>query len=264
MNLGRHHHIIDTLILPTEKPPVSVDIKRALLTFDQVNLCAPDDRELVNPINFMTATMPIPMPFAFGGGSPVLPLGKVSRYDDEFAAMLQECDAAVQQGSLVIRRSPELMTQGMTLLGSAPNPEGWAPANWVMRTFRTLVSQREILLAACGGLPSESTLRRLDLDSLAPGGVALTQGFGGPPSIADLNDGSLSSHGQRQRDTEPVGHAGMERRSWGHCSGLCAHWRHRRGRDHIPTAARYIVSSRQSIGRSLRIRLGGLTVRRTN
>lgn len=185
--------IIDTLILPTERPPVSVDIKRALLTFDQVNLCSPDDRELVNPVNFMTATMPIPLPFAFSVGSAVLPLGKFSRYDDVFAETLQECDAAVQQGSLVIRRSPELMTQGMTLLGSAPNPEGWAPANWVMGVFRSLVSQREVLLAACRGLPPESTLRRLDLDSLAPGGVALTQGFGGPPSVADFSDGSLSA-----------------------------------------------------------------------
>lgn len=184
--------LISTLVLPTERPPVALDVKRALLTFDQVNLCAPDDREIVNPISFMTATMPIPLPFAFGTSGPVLPLGKLPGYDEAFAELLTESDFAVRQGSVVVRTSPELMTQG-TVLGHVPNPEGWPSPNWVMGLFRTLVSQRDVLLSACKGLPSEEDLRRVDLDTLAPGGAALTQGFGGPPQIADLNDGSIST-----------------------------------------------------------------------
>jgi hypothetical protein len=183
--------LISTLLLPTERPPIAVDVKRALLTFDQVNMSSADDRELIDPASFLAAISPIPMPIAFGGGEgPVLPLGKLPRYDEVFEQTLSECDAAVRQGSVVIRASPKIMTTGF-MLGAIPNPEGWAPPQWVMNMFRLLVSQREVLLSACRGLPTEQHLRQLDLGALAPGGLALTSGFGGPPSVADVNDGSL-------------------------------------------------------------------------
>ena len=182
--------IISTLLVPTERPPLGLDIKRALLTFDQVNITAPDDRELIEPASFMSTLLPFPIPIAIGGDGPVLPLGKLPGYDEQFEGALRECDAAVRQGSVVVRGAPQLMKTGFAI-GNFPNPEGWAPPQWVMGTFRSLVSRRDVLLAACKGLPSEARLRQLDLGSIAPGGLALQQGGGGP-AMADLNDGSLS------------------------------------------------------------------------
>jgi hypothetical protein len=38
--------LISTLLLPTERPPLAVDVKRALLTFDQVNLSSAQRKDL--------------------------------------------------------------------------------------------------------------------------------------------------------------------------------------------------------------------------
>lgn len=187
--------VVSTLLIPTERPPLGIDLKRALLTFDQVHITACDDRELIDPVSFMTATMPLavpfPIPFAFGSGAPVLPLGKMPGYDEAFQKTLEESQIALREGSVVVRTSPPLINSGLVLFNT-PKPDGWPPPDWVMRWFRPLVGDREVLLAACRGLPSEARLRQLDLSSLAPGGLALTQGFSGAPSIADMNDGSLT------------------------------------------------------------------------
>jgi hypothetical protein len=178
------------LLLPTERPPLALDVKRALLLFDQVHITNPDDRELVEPAAFTSTLTPIPMPVFFANDGPVLPLGKLPGYDAQFGVTLEDCDAAVLQGSLVVRPAPQLMTSGFGL-GAPPTPQGWAPPGWVVGAFRSLVAQAETLRAACHGLPHEARLRQFDLDAIAPGGRALAQGMGGPPIVANINDGSL-------------------------------------------------------------------------
>lgn len=184
--------LISGLLIPTERPPLALDVKRALLTFDQVNISAPDDRELINPVSFLMALSPIPLPIGIGAVDSVLPLGKLPHYDDVFEQTVEECDDAVRQGSLVVRASPQVANTGL-FVGSVPNPDGWASPNWVMSTFLPLVTQRDVLTSVCRGLPSEDRLRRWDLAELAPGGAALTQGVGGPPQLPDLNDGGLNA-----------------------------------------------------------------------
>jgi hypothetical protein len=127
----------------------ALDIKRALLTFDQVNLCAPDDRELINPVSFMTALTPIPLPISFGSPGPVLPLGKVDEYDQFFAQTLEECEPAVRQGSLVIRASPKLVDGGM-ILGSVPMPRLGATSVGHADLPRTGISTRPIACCMSG------------------------------------------------------------------------------------------------------------------
>jgi hypothetical protein len=53
------------LLIPTERPPTDLDIKRALLVLDQVHVLSPSDREPVPPEHFghaSTAMLGIPMP----------------------------------------------------------------------------------------------------------------------------------------------------------------------------------------------------------
>jgi hypothetical protein len=182
--------LISTLLLPTERPPVPADIKRSLLVFDQVHLADCNDRELIEPAAFMQMLTPIPMPIFFGNDGPVLPMGKLPGYDEQYEATLKECDPAIRQGSLVRRAQPQLMTSGFGL-GSPPLPKDWAGPGWVIGNFLQLARNTDVLRAACSGLPREEHLRRFDLGAIAPGGRAL-RAPGGASTIAEINDGSLS------------------------------------------------------------------------
>lgn len=44
---------LGALLIPTERPPVLLDVKRALLTFDHVRLPSPEDRESLIPANLV-------------------------------------------------------------------------------------------------------------------------------------------------------------------------------------------------------------------
>jgi hypothetical protein len=148
----------DALILPTERPVSSLDIKRALLTFERVHLMSPDDRELVAPHAYLTATMPMPMPFAFGGGA-VLPLGKFPDHDRQFQITLEECSAAERAGLVVLRSNPTLMSGGASI-GTVPNPPDWPHPTFIVSHFHALLRDKETLLALLAGLPGADQLER--------------------------------------------------------------------------------------------------------
>lgn len=121
--------IANTIILPTEQPVDTHEIKRALLTYDKVYIPSPDDRELLPPDTYQNAlfasmgfpTMPIAMP-----DGPIKPLGKIDNYDQQFETVLKECKEAFAQGSIEILGAPkyhETFTIGATPIpADTPNP----------------------------------------------------------------------------------------------------------------------------------------------
>ena len=50
----------NAFLIPSEQPPSLLDIKRALLTYEQVHLPSPDDRELIPPISYYWAASNMP------------------------------------------------------------------------------------------------------------------------------------------------------------------------------------------------------------
>jgi hypothetical protein len=186
---------ISTALISTERPPLTLDVKRALLTFDQVNMSAPEDREPIDPTLFSAVTNKGKWPpgLVMGGSTdPVLRLGKIAGYDEAFAQMLDECRAASDQGSLVVRTTVHTPGERIVLAGRV-SPKIITRASNTMLLFWHLAARQDVLLAACRGLPGEGTLRTLDLATLAPGGAALGHAVDGAPSVADLNDGKVSA-----------------------------------------------------------------------
>lgn len=179
------------LLIPTERPPTDVDIKRALLTLDQVQVLAPEDRELIPPDQFQHASAVIsgsmPMPIFMNQG-PVLPLGKIPRFDDLFSETIEACRIAEQQGLLVVRQAPAFNV-GFTI-GGSPTPAGWPASAFTLGIFKALGSDPGVISKALAGVADPTTLRTWDLDGLVPAATMRTMTAtvdGGPPVEIQMN-----------------------------------------------------------------------------
>lgn len=175
---------LSALVVPTEKPPTDVDFKRAMLLFDQVHVFDPSDRELFAPHLWMQA-IGSPIPMLHMNMGPILPLGKLPRYDESFAEAIESCAAARSEGVLVVEQAPE-PSPGFAI-GSVPSTPGRGHPRPILQVLRFLASNRDYLTDVCEGV-SGDTLTRVDPGMLAPGGNALK--VQGPP-LADIQDGSL-------------------------------------------------------------------------
>lgn len=155
-------------LIPSEQPPSLTDIKRALLTYEQVHVPHPDDRELIPPNSFHWAASNMPPIFSISMGA-VRPLGKVSGYDSTFQRLLDECEAATTQGSLVVRPAPVYST-GFTL-GGVPLPPGIPHPKKIYTIYRALTSNPEFVAAASRGLDLLDIRSEADLEAIAPTGA---------------------------------------------------------------------------------------------
>ena len=135
--------IANALIVPTEFPPHVNDVKRALLTYDHVNLYAPDDRDLMPSESYHMAAFGMPMGFS---GVPVRPLGKTAMYDEAFERLLEECRPALDQGSLQLLPSAArqvdstMEAAGLVLGFPAPPPNQPNPA-FLLGNMRALATK---------------------------------------------------------------------------------------------------------------------------
>jgi len=135
----------DTLIIPTESAPSLREIKRALLTFDRVQLVDPADRDIIPPNAWMSAIIGLPL-FGMSAG-PVRPLGKVARYDEDFQQLIDEISPAIEQGLVEVvstydQAETNSFTIGAVLMGGYPlNPQ------FVMSVYRSIASSQELLSA---------------------------------------------------------------------------------------------------------------------
>lgn len=166
--------IYETLFSPTEYVPSSLELKRALLTFDRVLLFDPDDRDFFPPQAF-TIAMGMPPIFGMNIG-PVKPLGKAPGYDDAFQRLLDEFSVAGRQGLVDVvssydRSSSDSITIGAVQMGGYPlNPR------FLLWAFRNIARDEDVVSTALEGdkwlfsLPDE-IVQELAIQSAADGGI---------------------------------------------------------------------------------------------
>jgi hypothetical protein len=175
------------LVIPREKPPTLSELKRALLTYEHVYLTSPDDRELIPPSHFVAASsVGIMMPISMDVG-PVRPLGKVAGYDTYFQYLIDECKAAVKQGSLVVLDTPALPQQGVFSIGALPECPGWPDPVMVYRVFREMAATLDFVQVISRGMDDLGIESIDDLEILAPRGADDRR------MIIQINDGNPMS-----------------------------------------------------------------------
>ncbi|MCB9591073.1 MAG: hypothetical protein H6718_37055 [Polyangiaceae bacterium] len=159
---------LSALLVPTERPPTDIEVKRALLLFDQVFLIPPDDRDIFPPAFYMQAMFPeIPIPVYLNQG-PVLPLGKNAGYDDAFERLLDDSREAQAQGLLVLK-PPAPDPQGLHI-GGAPYPEDRGPPMPILHFTRVFTSSEPLMRSMMQGLPRLQALTKSNPVEVAPSG----------------------------------------------------------------------------------------------
>lgn len=172
------------LLVPTEKPPTQLELKRALLSFDDVHLLDPDDRDMMDPASFMNAMSGGMMPVFMGAeDGKALPLPKTASFNDEFAQTIEAFDRGGSASSVVIKPKPNFF-KGFGI-GAVPTPPGWPSPAWTLQTFRALAANADFLKASAASLaPWQDSLEELrDLRSANPQALMNSNVL---PSVASL------------------------------------------------------------------------------
>ena len=159
--------IAKAYLLPTELPPRSIDIKRALLTYDTVVMPAAGDRELIPP-NAYALAQGLPPFFGMSVGA-VRPLGKIPEYDNEFEQVLATFKEAIRQNVLVVRDAP-IYHQTLTI-GGVPLPDGIPDPRAVYQTYRQMAADPNFLGAIGRSLDYTVEINENSIELLAPSGA---------------------------------------------------------------------------------------------
>ncbi|WP_419830602.1 hypothetical protein [Methylobacterium sp.] len=134
---------------PTETPNKSLDVKKALLSFDKVLIPDPADRELIPPQSLMMA-MGLPPFMGFNMG-PVRPLGKILDYDSEFDRLMLDIDVARRQGLIEVVSSYDLSTSSQGTIGSVLMGDYPLNPRFMFWAYRSVAREDDVLSAALRG-----------------------------------------------------------------------------------------------------------------
>lgn len=94
--------MLSTLLAPTEAVTSSLEVKRALLTYDSVCISHPEDREFFPQkalFPMMFPDMPM-MDFGFPMGWSIKPLSQVESFDADFEKLLDDVQFTRHQGTI--------------------------------------------------------------------------------------------------------------------------------------------------------------------
>jgi len=135
-----------TLLIPSERPPTLLDLKAALLTYDNVQLLDPDDRDLF-PATGLGMALGMPPIVSLPNSNPVRRIGKAPGYDDNFAAVIDAAKMAISQGSVSVVRTYQPPAPGLRIgsvdLGGFP-----LDLPTLLLLFRTAAADPQLLAAA--------------------------------------------------------------------------------------------------------------------
>lgn len=167
-----------TYIAPTEMPPSSLEIKRALLTYDKVVLSDPGDRDFFPPqLLFQAISSGMGIPFLFGiDTGPVRPLGKVPNYDNDFDKLLEEINFARREGLIDVVSTYERETENRLTIGAVPTGGYPLDPTFMLYAYRNLARDNAALSCAISGDPL-----------IASGSPELLSAIGGELARADLS-----------------------------------------------------------------------------
>lgn len=163
---------VDAYLVPTERPPRLLDVKLALLGYDTVYLPSPDDRELIPPLSYVAAAGMGIMPFGINAG-PVLPLGKVSHYDEGFGELEAALKAAGSPDCVQVESTRAGFEQPGLTIGGVPIPPGWPDPALIFQTFRFLILHPDVVRAASAGLEGVFEWPREEVEALLVPGRGL-------------------------------------------------------------------------------------------
>ena len=153
--------IPDALIVPSECAPTSLDIKRALLSYNKVLIVSPSDRDLIPSRTFGLALgMPPIMSWDMG---PVMPMGKAPGYDNEIEELASTFGEAISEGALEIISTYNEISPGSMLIGTAGVDNYPLNPQAVFWIFRTMAADQELMQAVLDDQYLDSLSNRDDV-----------------------------------------------------------------------------------------------------
>jgi hypothetical protein len=151
-NMSATNHT--ALVIPSETPPTALQLKEALITYDQVIVIDPADREMMPPQLIMSAMARGREVGFFYSGMAARPIGKLPKYDENFAKTLEEFKIALEQRILRVAST----FQYLPLPGMPPPPPtdliepGYALNHaFVLALYRALAGKQDLLRLAIEG-----------------------------------------------------------------------------------------------------------------
>jgi hypothetical protein len=159
---------LSALLIPRERPPDLVELKKALLTFDRVFLFEPADREVIPPATLMMAASGGMMPIGLQT-HPVLPLGKAPGFEAEFESVAAAIDFGKAEGLIeTIVPPPDL--SGRLYIGNVPVGPDTPNSAFVLGVLRHFATDQEMLNDAVATAFPLADLDDAALEALAPNG----------------------------------------------------------------------------------------------
>lgn len=158
----------DALVIPRERPPDLIEIKRALLSFDRVVIFERDDREVIPPAALMMAASGGLMPIGLQGHA-VMPLGRAPAFDEEF----EEVQAAIEFGKaegIIDTIIPPPDVAGRLFIGSVPLGPDTPNPTFVLSVLRHLATDQALLNASISTAVPLSGLSDAEIEVLTPDG----------------------------------------------------------------------------------------------
>jgi hypothetical protein len=137
--------IPDALIVPSECAPTSLDIKRALLSYNKVLIVSPSDRDVIPSRTFGLALgLPPIMSWEMG---PVMPMGKAPGYDDDIDELANTFKQAISEGALEIISTYSEISPGSMLIGSVGIDNYPLNPQAVFWIFRSMAADQALMRA---------------------------------------------------------------------------------------------------------------------
>ncbi|MFM6129201.1 MAG: hypothetical protein ACKPBV_10735 [Sphaerospermopsis kisseleviana] len=165
--------IPDALIVPSECAPTSLDIKRALLSYNKVLIVSPSDRDVIPSRTFGLALgMPPIMSWEMG---PVMPMGKAPGYDNQIDELVDAFSEAISEGALEIISTFSEISPGSMLIGSVGVDNYPLNPQAVFWIFRSMAADQELMRAVLEDDYLASLSNREDVLSLGLEGCGAGQ-----------------------------------------------------------------------------------------
>jgi hypothetical protein len=137
--------IPDALIVPSECAPTSLDIKRALLSYNKVLIVSPRDRDVIPSRTFgMALGLPPIMSWETG---PVMPMGKAPGYDNDIDELANTFKQAISEGALEIISTYSEISPGSMLIGSVGIDNYPLNPQAVFWIFRSMAADQALMRA---------------------------------------------------------------------------------------------------------------------
>lgn len=180
--------IPDALIVPSECAPTSLDIKRALLSYNKVLIVSPSDRDVIPSRTFgMALGLPPIMSWEMG---PVMPMGKAPGYDNDIDELANIFKQAISEGALEIISTYSEISPGSMLIGSVGIENYPLNPQAVFWIFRSMAADQALMRAVLednylASLSNRDDVLALGLEGCGDGQINDIPGL---PLIEDYHD----------------------------------------------------------------------------